>query len=1690
MKKFHILMLSLMPFMVLGQNPQSQRLGTVKKNISEAVLHKEEANPTGKINGSGLVKSIRQSEQNAESADSWQYDNRPGLPFEQLRDNEEVVSKRDAFSKTFANDNGGYNAVISAVPVHYEKNGQFLDIDPRIIHNPSSNFSLANTANILESYFGTDSHTGVKSKSAEGELIEFLNTQMYWEAGGQQKTVRNSSNVPAVSQGDKLYYKNIYGNISAEFTILPAKRKLNYIIPNKSSLGNIPDSAEFLVFSEDIMIPFGWTYVQTEHGILIKDNFGKNIYLYENPTSLDQSESFINPSNTVFEVIQIGNTLRVKTKVKADWLLSSERHYPVMVDPTTTIYPDNYFFWTWSVRADGDESSIVQGTFGKDPNGLFIQWHVKFNANSIPAGILVNSAEAHFYVESRNGSTPWTRQWQWYDSLSPTSYNELPLYNSAVTPLSDPLAIGAVGWSDNQLSSPVGTDYVKNSINNGPFVALTVKPSGTYNPGDIFKAADHSSANRPYLIIDYVPDCMVPVNPTVSEITATSAKLSWTEPVAAPANGYQFYINTNGNVPSAGTTPTGSVGAGITFVNRTGLNKNTVYHFWVRSNCGTAKSDWVYGGYFNTLPSHDCFQGDGQIRGEVTDGLVINPSGSYRVADDFIVPSGQSLTIKQITIEAISATAVNNVVINIRSNNAGKPGAVMATFSGYPSGSSKYTQFDGKTVYHVTLNIPSPFYTVSSGTYWVETTMTNTPMTDVAWRATDTGTNGAKAQVSNNGGSSWSENPGNYQMMFYVAGECTAAPECEPVTAAADNYVICAGEDVTLSATSSGSGYTFNWYTDWDNDTHTGTYVGTGSSITVNPDNSTLYGVVGTKPGCESGDMFDLVVIAVTPPPTELEVDPENIFSCSSEVNQLNVISGGEIAEHSLNESFNPGESDILWISKTILYGGGNPNDAAWGLMDSDPGTVASNDNSSFAIVGSLFVDPKEMESSLISPPISLLDYAAPINLNFHHVLATVPNGTNFTDAFVEISNDGGVSWNELKHYNSAQGGWTSFKQENINLNAYVGEPFVLIRFRYHSKNDYFWAVDNVKVSGEPIATAITWSPFAGLFMDEARTIPYSGQNTTTVFASPLSTTTYTVSAQTAVGCPVSEQVYVENTDRNWNSTSDTRWELASNWAENAVPDANSCVIIHPSAGNTVLGANIEGFAKNISVENGGSLRIKDKGSLTVTGFVANNSDADDFVIEDGGNLIQIDNDAVNTGEIKVEKEFILSSERKQYNYTISAVEGQPIKTIYPGNPTVIYHSENANYFYNAYNGDYIAGRALAVKEPSVAAVPTSTVTGKFRGKPFNGELNYTLSYTTDNPQSGDDHGYNLVGNPYPSALDAVQLYTDNWQKVKASFLFWDNRGNTLYAQQGSDYNQSNYAVFNAAAGPDGTGVAAIGASGTLKKPNRYITVGSGFLIQAKPTANGQTLDFKNEYRTNGEGIDFAGKPGQFGEDNGKYWLTMTTPAGLETMTAVVYYEFGNDDFADDDTERNQSSDEIYTLAGQDAAIIQTKSAFKTDDTVELGYSAFETGTHIISLHSSEGIFEEGQDIYLIDRLTGLVTNLSERVYKFITRAGDYPNRFLIVYKPNKVREYSSEDIIFANKVDITKRDGQIQISSSIDKITEIEMFGLNGNSVYKKTDVNSKEHHIDSFEFRQQILIINVKTEAGDYVSKKFVNK
>src|SRR5690554_6075842 len=224
-------------------------------------------------------------------------------PFDAVKGKKEDQSKRDAFSKHYINEDGSFTALIGAGPIHYEKNGRFYDIDHTIIPSNDANFPYVNATNLFSSYFGATAHTGVKNKTAEGEIQELLNTKMYWEVNGQIVNEVQSSDVPVSIEGDKAYYHHLFGNIAAELIVLTGKRKLNYIIPSAQDLGSVPANAEYLVFTEDVELPTNWTHSITESGVVIKNSLGKEIYLYENPVSIDAVENELEAQgNTVFEI--------------------------------------------------------------------------------------------------------------------------------------------------------------------------------------------------------------------------------------------------------------------------------------------------------------------------------------------------------------------------------------------------------------------------------------------------------------------------------------------------------------------------------------------------------------------------------------------------------------------------------------------------------------------------------------------------------------------------------------------------------------------------------------------------------------------------------------------------------------------------------------------------------------------------------------------------------------------------------------------------------------------------------------------------------------------------------------------------------------------------------------------------------------------------------------------------------------------------------------------------------------------------------------------------------------------------------------------------------------------------------------------------------------------------------------------
>lgn len=101
-----------------------------------------------------------------------------------------------------------------------------------------------------------------------------------------------------------------------------------------------------------------------------------------------------------------------------------------------------------------------------------------------------------------------------------------------------------------------------------------------------------------------IPTCFAPTGLTVStaSITANSATATWIASTPAAALGYEYYYTTTNVAPTTATTPSGSVAAGITTADLTGLAGASTYKLYVRSVCSTSDSSaWSQAVQFTTL---------------------------------------------------------------------------------------------------------------------------------------------------------------------------------------------------------------------------------------------------------------------------------------------------------------------------------------------------------------------------------------------------------------------------------------------------------------------------------------------------------------------------------------------------------------------------------------------------------------------------------------------------------------------------------------------------------------------------------------------------------------------------------------------------------------------------------------------------------------------------------------------------------------------------------------------------------------------------------------------------------------------------------------------------------------------------------------------------------------------------------
>src|SRR5690554_4398488 len=110
MKKFHIFIVSVLPLLAWAQLPQSQRLNQIKKNAAEIVLQKE-ATQSQQTHSYHPIPSVQNG--NQVLGENEYLKSLPVSVYEKIKFKEEIVSKRDAFSKTFVDEKGDYTTMIS-----------------------------------------------------------------------------------------------------------------------------------------------------------------------------------------------------------------------------------------------------------------------------------------------------------------------------------------------------------------------------------------------------------------------------------------------------------------------------------------------------------------------------------------------------------------------------------------------------------------------------------------------------------------------------------------------------------------------------------------------------------------------------------------------------------------------------------------------------------------------------------------------------------------------------------------------------------------------------------------------------------------------------------------------------------------------------------------------------------------------------------------------------------------------------------------------------------------------------------------------------------------------------------------------------------------------------------------------------------------------------------------------------------------------------------------------------------------------------------------------------------------------------------------------------------------------------------------------------------------------------------------
>lgn len=840
-----------------------------------------------------------------------------------------------------------------------------------------------------------------------------------------------------------------------------------------------------------------------------------------------------------------------------------------------------------------------------------------------------------------------------------------------------------------------------------------------------------------------------------------------------------------------------------------------------------------------------------------------------------------------------------------------------------------------------------------------------------------------------------------------------------------------------------------------------------------------------------------------------------------------------------INENFNGTPTGWTTINNST---GGTPASAAWTLRANGyvrSVTYNSNDASQFYLSDSDNQGSGSTTATILqSPSFSTIGMTA-ATLSFFHFYRDYDT----TDAaVVEISTDG-TNWTALNTFTTTQGASNAFVEVTTNLSSYLNQPSVSIRFKYDAVWAYYWAIDNVTVTGTYAEPTYSWTSTPAGFTSSAQNPTGVTQTVATVYnvtytnafgcTASASTSSVTMAPATVGGSVSGTATICSGTSADLTLSGHVgnviRWESAVSPFTTWTPIANTATtytsgpLTEVTKFRAVIGDCNEVYSSEATLSfasttwngtawsNGdpaankalviagnytslGSQYYLNGCSLTVQNNAVVTIVPQDSVILSGGltvatgstmtfeaqaHLIQSGTTNLNSGNVIVKAN---SAPVKRLDYTLwsAPVAGQQLQAF---SPTTL-----ANRFYNY---DSNTNFYTVVASPSTTSFEAAkgvlirVANNHPSSAPqswvgtFNGVPN-SGTYTIPLANFGPGKRFTLVGNPYPSPIDPEAFITNPNNAAAIT--------GTLYLwRKTNGSNKPSYCTFNLG------GFISNGeeySNFVANLPTQIIQTGQGFFVEGTGAGSGNVV-FDNTMRIDDHTNSFLRTANTAHTTNSvernRVWLNVTNEAGAFSQAMIGYVTNATNDFDlnYDGKYINDGEIALASVLNAEPYAIQCKALpFSATDVIPMQFTATTAGTYSIAVDRVDGLFASGQAVYLRDTVTGTVHNLSEGAYSFATESGTFNARFEVVFQASTLGV--TDPVLNENQVVIYKTpSNEISINTGNFVMDNVMIYDLAGRLLFQQKDINASQTVI-KVGLATEVLLVKIKTQDGKSVTKK----